>query len=79
MADGSQVMTAHAHLPFSSIDVVFSAGVGVLLLVTAVGTHLRIRRARPAALPRPERVAPAAEPVSPAQPQAEPARARLPA
>ena len=72
-ADGSRVNAAA--LPFTSFDVLYTLGVGVLLLVAAVAARLRISRVRPVAVRR-------AEPVSPAmqdQPQAPAAQARLPA
>jgi hypothetical protein len=72
-ADGCHVNAAA--LPFTSFDVLYTLGVGVLLLVAAVVARLRISRGRPVAVRQ-------AEPVSTAmqdQPQAQAAQARLPA
>jgi hypothetical protein len=54
MADARDMSAIHAvvaagGIPFSGFDVLFSAGVGVALLVTAVGARVVIsRRRRPA-------------------------------
>jgi hypothetical protein len=72
-ADGCRVSASA--LPFTSFDVLYSLGVGLLLLVGAVAARLCISRGRPMAVRQ-------AEPVSPAmqdQPQAQAAPARLPA
>jgi hypothetical protein len=47
---------AAAGFPFSGIDVVFSALVGVLLLVVVVGARVAISRSQRPAQPRPVRV-----------------------
>ena len=72
-ADGCRVSASA--LPFTSFDVLYTLGVGLLLLVAAVAARLRISRGRPVAVRQ-------AEPVSPAmqdQPQAPAVQARLPA
>ena len=43
---------ASAGIPFSGIDVLVSAGVGLMLLVAVVGAHVAIRRSRRPAHPR---------------------------
>jgi hypothetical protein len=56
MVDARDMSAIHAvvaagGIPFSGIDVLFSAGVGVALLVAAVGARVVIsRRGRPAPL-----------------------------
>jgi hypothetical protein len=72
-ADGCRVSASA--LPFTSFDVLYTLGVGVLLLVAAVAARLRISRGRAVRVRQ-------AEPVRPAmqdRPQAQEAQARLPA
>jgi uncharacterized integral membrane protein len=72
LVDASRVNIAHALVtatgfPFSGIDVLFSAVVGVVLLVTAVGARVvisrsrrpvaRVARAQPSADAAPQRAA----------------------
>src|SRR3954454_18773423 len=54
-ADAGRVLGAYAAITFSSFDLAFSAGVAVLLLVSAVAARVIIGRSRPPALLLPVR------------------------
>jgi hypothetical protein len=57
-ADASRVLGVYAAIPFGSFDLAFSAGVGALLLVSAVAARVIISRRRPPVVLRPARVPP---------------------